>query len=107
MTIEIEGDSLEGRIIRLLMEGRPMTEREIADELKISKSRVERTIKGLVSRGILEIEELPDKKYLRLLRRDIKFHGVNPSQERAIKKKRKRKKDKDRGSEKSRQMMYR
>lgn len=107
MPIEIDSDSLEGKIIRLLMEGRPMTINEVADELKISKSRVERKVKALVSKDIIQVEELPDKKYLRLLRRDIKFHGVNPSQEKAIKKKKKEKEEENKGSEKSRRMMYR
>jgi len=108
MPIEMDADSLEGRIIKLLMEGRPLTLKEVSDELKISVSRVERAVKGLASRGIVEIEELPDKKYLRLMRSDIKFHGTNPTQEEAIKKKRmKEKDDDDKGSEKSRRMMYR
>ncbi len=98
-------DSLEGKIVKLLMKGRPLTIKEVAEELKFSVSRVRRAVKGLASRGIVEIEELPDKKYLRLLRSDIKFHGINPSQEEAIKRK-KSGKDEDKGSEKSRSMMY-
>ncbi|MBS3817289.1 MAG: winged helix-turn-helix transcriptional regulator [Candidatus Thermoplasmatota archaeon] len=107
MPIEMDGDSLEGKIIKLLMEGRPLTLSDVADELKISESKIERVVKGLASRGIIEIEELPDKKYLRLLRSDIKFHGVNPSQEKAIKKKKRDKEEEEKGSEKSREMMYR
>ncbi|MEF8833095.1 MAG: winged helix-turn-helix transcriptional regulator [Candidatus Thermoplasmatota archaeon] len=106
MPIEMDADSLEGKIIKLLMEGRPLTIKEVAEELKMSVSRVKRAVKGLASRGIIEIEELPDKKYLRLLRSDIKFHGVNPSQEEAIKKKKTKEDDEDKGSEKSRRMMY-
>lgn len=108
MPIEMDADSLEGKIIKLLMEGRPLTLKEVSNELKISVSRVKRAVKGLASRGIVEIEELPDKKYLRLRRSDIKFHGTNPTQEEAIKKKRMKEKDDDeKGSEKSRRMMYR
>ncbi|MFP3872296.1 MAG: helix-turn-helix domain-containing protein [Candidatus Natronoplasma sp.] len=107
MPIEMDADSLEGKIVKLLMEGRPLTIKEVSEELRVSVSRVERAVKGLASRGIVEIEELPDKKYLRLSRSDIKFHGVNPSQEEAIKRKRTKEKDDDeKGSERSRRMMY-
>ncbi|GEM_PF-1435223 len=107
MPIEMDTDSLEGKIVKLLMEGRPMTIKEVSQELRMSFSRVKRAVKGLASRGIIEIEELPDKKYLRLLRSDIKFHGLNPSQEEAIKRKKAKKDDdQEKGSEKSRRMMY-
>ena len=108
MPIEMDADSLEGKIVKILMEGRPLTMKEVSKELGISVSRIKRAVKGLASRGIVEIEELPDKKYLRLSRSDIKFHGTNPTQEEAIKKKSMKDKDEDeKGSEKSRSMMYR
>ena len=47
MPIEIDSDSLEGKIIKLLMEGRPMTIKEVADELSLSKSRVKRKVKNI------------------------------------------------------------
>ena len=106
MPIEIDADTLEAKIIKLLMDGRPLTLEETAQELKVSTSRVKRAVKGLASRGIIEVQELPDKKYLRLERSDIRFHGTNPTQEQKIKKKQQKKED-DKGSEKSREMMYR
>lgn len=108
MPVEMDADSIEAKIVKQLMEGRPLTIEETAEKLKISASRVKRAVKGLVSRGIIEVQELPDKKYLRLKRSDISFHGTNPSQEKKIKKKKKKKKDEDeKGSKKSREMMYR
>lgn len=109
MPIEIDSDSIEGKIIKILMEGKPITIKELAKKVKASESRVKRAVKGLISRGIVSIDELPDKKYVRLERTDIKFHGMNPTQEQKIKKKRdkEKKKDDEKGSEKSREMMYR
>ena len=107
MPIEMDADTLEAKIIKLLMDGRPLTIKETADELKVSNSRVKRAVKGLASRGIINIQELPDKKYLRLERTDIKFHGTNPTQDQKIKKKKQKKEEEDKGSEKSREMMYR
>ncbi len=106
MTIEIDGDSLEAKIIKQLMEGKPQTLKEMANELKVSKPKVHRAVKGLASRGIIEVQELPDKKYLRLKRTDIKFYGTDSTQEKKMKKK-KSKQEEEKGSEKSREMMYR
>ncbi|MFO7990905.1 MAG: helix-turn-helix domain-containing protein [Thermoplasmata archaeon] len=101
----MDSDSLEAKLIRLLMEGRPVTVEDAARELNISEKKVKRVAKGLASRGIVEMEPLPDKTYLRLKRTDVSFHGTNPSQERAVKhKKSKRKKKKE--ENRSTDMMY-
>ncbi len=104
--IQFDSDTLEARLLRLLLRELPLTMEEAARELNVSESKLERTVKGLVSRGIVQIEGFPDKKYLRLIRRDISFHGTNPTQERKIKHKKSaigksKKDDKDDG------MMYR
>ncbi len=106
MPIQIDSDNLEARLLKLLMKGENITLKEAAKELNVSTSKLERVVKSLVSRGIISIDELPDKKYLRLKRSDIQFHGTNPSQEKTLKRKRS-KKAKEKGSKKSREMMYR
>lgn len=101
----MESDSLDAKLIHLLMEGRPMTIEDAASDLKISEKKVKRVAKALASRGIIEMEPLPDKTYLRLKRTDISFHGTNPSQEKAIKHKKskgKKKKEENRSTD----MMY-
>ncbi len=72
-------------MLRLLLNELPITLEEAARELKVSESKLLRTVKGLMSRGIIQMEGYPDKKYLRLIRKDISFHGTNPSQEKTIK----------------------
>ncbi len=106
MPVQIDSDSLESRLIKLLMRGENITLKEAANKLNVSENKLERTVKGLVSKGIVSVDALPDKKYLRLKRSDIQFHGTNPSQEKALKRKRS-KKSKEKGSKKSREMMYR
>lgn len=106
MPVEIDSDSLEAKIIRKLMEGKPITIKELAKELSVSDRKLMRAIKGLVSRNIIQVEELPDKKYLRLIRGDIKFQGTDATQEKAVKHK-KEKGKKEKGNKKSRSMMYR
>ncbi|MFO8109369.1 MAG: hypothetical protein R6U17_02440 [Thermoplasmata archaeon] len=73
----------------------PITLKEAAAELKVSESKMKRICKGLVSRGIIQMEGKGDTVYLRLLRRDISFHGTNPSQQKSIKRKSKKKKERD------------
>ncbi len=106
MPIQIDSDNLEAWLLKLLMKGENITLKEAAKELNVSTSKLERVVKSLISRGIISIDELPDKKYLRLKRSDIQFHGTNPSQEKTLKRKRS-KKSKEKGSKKSREMMYR
>ncbi|MFP4052178.1 MAG: HTH domain-containing protein [Thermoplasmata archaeon] len=106
MPVQMDSDSLEAKIIRKLMEGKPITMKELAKELNVSDRKLKRAVKGLASKNIIQIEELPDKKYLRLIRGDIQFQGTNPSQEKAVKHKKEKEKD-ERGSKKSRSMMYR
>ncbi|MFW6196173.1 MAG: HTH domain-containing protein [Thermoplasmatota archaeon] len=107
MPVQMDSDSLEAKIIKILMEGRPITIKELAKELNVSDRKLKRAVKGLASKNIIQIEELPDKKYLRLIRGDIQFQGTNPSQEKAVKHKKEKEKDDERGSKKSRRMMYR
>jgi DNA-binding transcriptional regulator GbsR (MarR family) len=85
--IEIDRSSLEGRIIDVLMEVYPITVKDLQDELNISEKSLELGIKRLQTRGIIELETLPGKVYIRLIRRDFKFIGRNASQRTAIKRK--------------------
>jgi predicted ArsR family transcriptional regulator len=93
--IEIERSSLEARILEMLLEVYPMTVNELARELKLSKKTMERHMKKLQSRGIVDLEPLPDKVFIRLLRRDIRFVGKVASQRTPVKKKGKKKGKKD------------
>jgi DNA-binding transcriptional ArsR family regulator len=85
MPIEIDADSLEARILRILLETYPITVSDLKWELKISPNILERTLKALQSRGILELEEMPDKTFIRLIRRDISFVGRKATQKKRFK----------------------
>ncbi|MGM0509541.1 MAG: helix-turn-helix transcriptional regulator [Thermoplasmatota archaeon] len=104
--MQVDSDTLEAKVIKLLMKGKPITLKEVARELHISERKIERVVKGLASRGIVEIEELPDKKYLRLKRSDISFHGTNPSQEKALKHKKSKRQKNKKKENRSTDMMY-
>ena len=83
--IEIKKSTLEGRILALLLKRYPITVDEIREELHISMERVMRVIKALEVRGIIELEPLPDRVYVRLRRFDIHFIGRREVQRKALK----------------------
>lgn len=85
MMIEIERSSLEARIIEVLLEVYPITIAELREELSLSEKVLEMALKRLQTRGIIALEPLPDKVYIRLLRRDFHFIGRKATQRRPIK----------------------
>ncbi len=95
ITIYIESGTMEERLLRILLKEIPITLKEGARELGISGSKMRRLCKRLASRGIIQMEGKGDHVYLRLINRDISFHGTNPSQKKSIKRKGKKKKGKD------------
>jgi len=73
--IEITTGTLEERIIKLLQKIYPITVDDIKKELNVSKDMVVRSLKKFQMKGIIGLEPLPDKTYVRLLRRDFSFIG--------------------------------
>ncbi|MEE9151782.1 MAG: transcriptional regulator [Thermoplasmata archaeon] len=93
--IEIERGSLEARIIEVLLEVYPITVKELRKELSISEKMLERGIKRLKIRGVMALEPLSDKVYIRLLRRDFHFIGRKATQRKPLKRSGGRKKGKE------------
>jgi hypothetical protein len=83
--IEIKKGSLEERILKILFNRYPITVEGLRDELGISKGSMERVIKGFMTRGIIGLDVLPDKSFIRLLRRDFRFIGRHESQRKPLK----------------------
>ena len=73
--IEITTGTLEERIIKLLKKTYPISVEDIRSELNVSKDMVLRTLKKFQMKGIVRLEPLPDKIYIRLLRHDFSFIG--------------------------------
>jgi len=59
--------ALEARIVRILVDWYPITADELRDELSLRKDVLERTLKSLVVKGVVALEPLSDKTYVRLL----------------------------------------
>lgn len=73
--IEITTGTLEERIIKLLQKTYPITVRDIKEKLNISKDVTFRSLKKFQIKGIIALDQLPDKTYVRLLRHDFSFIG--------------------------------
>jgi len=73
--IEIITGTLEERVIKLLLKTYPITVFDIGEKLHLSKSTVMRELKKFQIKGVVRLEPLPDKIYVRLLRRDFSFIG--------------------------------
>jgi len=73
--IEITTGTLEEQIIKILQKTYPVTVEDIKNELNVSKDMIIRSLKKFQMKGIIRLEPLPDKTYIRLLRRDFSFIG--------------------------------
>ena len=73
--IEITNGTLEERVIKLLQKIYPITIKDLKNKLNISEKVILRTLKKLQFKDIVQLDILPDKIYVRLLRNDFSFVG--------------------------------
>ena len=71
--IEIKSGTIEERIIKLLQKKYPITISEISTDLHLSKDIVTRVLQKLLIKSVVQLEPLPGKTYIRLLRNDFSF----------------------------------
>jgi len=102
--IDIKIGTMEERIIKLLQKEYPITMKEIARKIGISIEKLRMELIKLQERGIVELDILPDKTYVRLIRFDIRFLGER-NQYKFIKKK-KRRVRKEEKEDKGNDIMY-
>lgn len=93
--IEIVKGTIDERVIKILQTRYPITIEELKNELGLSRIRTERIIKSFQVKGIVEVEVLSDKKYIRLLRQDFHFVGRSPVQKKSLKRKGKKREEKE------------
>lgn len=87
--IDIVTGTREEKIIRALQEAYPITVAELGQRLHLSPRTLSFELRKLQSKGLVGLEPLPDKTYVRLLRTDIRFVGRR-HQEKFIKRRRHR-----------------
>lgn len=82
--MRLKSGSLEERIIRALEDMYPITVSDLTKILHIKRERVMITLRKLQKLGIVELDILPDKIYVRLIKR-VGFVGIDQKQKRALK----------------------
>ncbi|MDH7517249.1 MAG: MarR family transcriptional regulator [Candidatus Thermoplasmatota archaeon] len=73
--IEITTGTIDEQIIKILLKTYPVTVNDLEKILHLPKTTIMRFLQKLQSKGILRLEPLPDKTYIRLLRHDFSFIG--------------------------------
>jgi len=85
MPIEIRTGTKEELVIRFLLTRYPVTDKEVARGLGLKLEEVRLILAGFARQGIVVLEPLEDKTYIRLARRDFLFVGRSPTQKKALK----------------------
>jgi predicted ArsR family transcriptional regulator len=93
--IEIIRGTLDEQIIKILQKTYPITVDELKIKLHLSKQQIIRVLNKLSIKGILQLEPLPDKTYIRLIRHDFSFVGKKRQRKFIKHSKGKRQKSKD------------
>ena len=89
--IEIATGSLEDRIIKVLKKTYPITIDTLQGKILVGRPILQRVLRKLQTRGVIRLEPLPDKTYIRLLRND--FHVIGKkTQQKSVKDQMKKKK---------------
>ncbi len=65
--MKLELSAIEIRVVRFLGENYPVTVEDIRKGLSLRRETILRVLKALAMKGIVELEPLPDKTYVRLL----------------------------------------
>jgi hypothetical protein len=73
--IEILAGTLEEHIITLLQTIYPVTVSDLVRRLHVPRERVEWVLHKFQVKGIVKLEPLPDKTYIRLVRADFRVIG--------------------------------
>jgi DNA-binding Lrp family transcriptional regulator len=71
--MKVQVDALQARIVSILKDWYPITVEELRDELSLPSGVLERSLKSLMVKGVIELEPLTDKTYIRLLVPEIVF----------------------------------
>jgi len=73
--IEITVGTIEEQIIKFLQKTYPASISDLEKKIHVSRKNNVRVLQKLQVKGIVQLEPLPDKTYIRLLRHDFSFIG--------------------------------
>ena len=84
--------SLEAKILLLLVEVYPITDKEIAAYLETSTRKVNVCLQTLVKKGLVRLEPLPDTNFVTIASGDFQFKGKETEQLKKVQEKMKKRK---------------
>ncbi len=90
--VQVNSRSMDAKILKVILEKYPVDDLEVVEATGLSRSEVERHLKGMEARGWILLERLPGKTYIRMKRFDFTFLGRDETQRKAVKHKSKDKK---------------
>lgn len=82
--MKLDSDTLEAKIVRFLQEIYPVTLKDIRREFRQPEGRLNLALRRLEKAGIIEMEKMPDRTYVRLVRAEGSV-GSRPVNRKAIK----------------------
>jgi len=82
--MKVAVDALQARIIGILKDWYPITVEELRDELSLPSGVLERSLKALMVKGVIALEPLSDKTFIRLLTPDLVLEKDGKGHKKAI-----------------------
>jgi len=73
--IEITRGTLEEQVIKILQKTYPITIKKVSKQIHLSEKQVRWVLNQLQIKGIVKLDPLPDKTFIRLIRHDFRFVG--------------------------------
>ena len=83
--VQVNSRSKDAKILKVLLGKYPIDDLEVIESTGLSRSEVERSLKGMEARGWIHLERLPGKIYIRMKRFDFTFLGRDETQKKAVK----------------------
>lgn len=82
--MKVTVDALQARIIGILKDWYPITVEELRDELSLPSGVLERSLKALMVKGVIELEPLSDKTFIRLLTQELVLEKEGKGHKKAV-----------------------
>lgn len=81
----LETGTLEEKVLKTVQKKYPVTVNDIALELRVPRRRILMSLKKLQLMGLVDLEPLPDKIFVRCTEVGAGFVGINKSQQKKVK----------------------
>jgi hypothetical protein len=82
--MKVTVDALQARIIGILKDWYPITVEELRDELSLPSGVLERSLKALMVKGVIALEPLSDKTFIRLLTPEVVLEKEGKGHKKAV-----------------------